>query len=108
MISKTIFSPSNTSFFLDEASNGLLFLNQETIGTGFPVTLAINVIVPFSLTVCSWKRSINNGACGPGSSANLFEIIICLNINKVPGKYDLYCYSNILEKIQNKYIFNLN
>lgn len=30
-------------------------------GTGFPVTFAFNLIVPFSLTVISWNLFMNNG-----------------------------------------------
>lgn len=49
-------------------------LNHVTVGIGLPITLATNLIVAFSLTVCSSKRSTNNGACGPGISIRLKKV----------------------------------
>lgn len=42
----------------------LTHLNHVISGTGFPVTLALNLTEPFSGTVCSWNRSVNSGGSG--------------------------------------------
>lgn len=57
---------------LTDLSSGLLFLSQVTSGTGFPVTLAINLKVPFSGTTTSWKRSVNNGGSGAPLGTSIF------------------------------------
>lgn len=69
---------------LADLSSGLLFLSQVTSGTGFPVTLATNLKVPFSGTIISWKRLVNNGGSGAPLGTSEFykynKIIITKNL----------------------------
>lgn len=39
-------------------------LNHDTSGTGFPVTFATSLKVPFSGTISSWNLSVNSGGSG--------------------------------------------